>query len=67
MQEALGKARQALEDMPDASAQAFSSLKRHGVDVLAQRLDGWLGDHPASADLSSVSLVPVVTDPDVDD
>ena len=50
----LTKARQALEGMPDASAPAFSSLKRSGVEVLAQRLDGWLSD-PAS-----VGFVPVV-------
>jgi GTP-binding protein len=59
VQDALTKARQALEGMPDASAQAFSSLKRSGVEVLAQRLDGWLSD-PAS-----VGFVPVVADPDV--
>ncbi len=76
VQEALTKARQALEGMPDASAQAFSSLKRHGVDVLAQRLDGWLGDPVSepgppetepSRTTPSVGLVPVVPDPDVND
>ncbi len=38
--DALTKARSFLEGM-DASVQAFSSLKRQGVDVLAQRLDSW--------------------------
>jgi len=42
VQEALGKARNAVADLPDATVQAFSSLKRIGVDVLATRLDGWL-------------------------
>lgn len=63
-QDALMRAREALEGMPDASAQTFSSLKRAGVDVLAQRLDGWLAD---AADDDSVGLVPVVPDADVND
>ena len=42
VQEALQKARQAIEGMDNASVQAFSSLKRLGVDVLSQRLDEWL-------------------------
>ena len=42
IQEALMKARKELEGMADASVQAFSSLKRQGVDILSQRLDGWL-------------------------
>lgn len=75
VQDALTKARQALEGMPDASAQAFSSLKRHGVDILAQRLDGWLGDpgsaaSPSEAEPSvavpSMGFVPIIPDPDVD-
>lgn len=42
VQEALQKARAALEGMENASVQAFSSLKRLGVDRLSQRLDEWL-------------------------
>jgi GTP-binding protein len=42
VQDALQKARIALEGMEDATVQSFSSLKRLGVDVLSQRLDEWL-------------------------
>ncbi|ALO44738.1 ribosome biogenesis GTP-binding protein YihA/YsxC [Pseudohongiella spirulinae] len=42
VQDALQKARLALEGLEDASVQSFSSLKRLGVDVLSQRLDEWL-------------------------
>lgn len=45
-QDALRTAREAVKDLPDATVQAFSSLKYSGVDVLAQRLDEWL-EEPA--------------------
>lgn len=38
--DALAKARRFVEGM-NASVQAFSSLKRQGVDVLANKLDSW--------------------------
>jgi len=42
IQDAIKTAKAALEGLADASVQEFSSLKRHGVDVLSQRLDHWL-------------------------
>jgi GTP-binding protein len=42
IQDAIKTARTVLEGLADASVQEFSSLKRHGVDVLSQRLDSWL-------------------------
>lgn len=42
IQDALRLARETIKDLPDASAQEFSSLKRVGIEVLAARLDGWL-------------------------
>ena len=42
IQDALRAAKTAIADMEDASVQEFSSLKRIGVDVLANRLDQWL-------------------------
>ena len=48
VQDGIRKAREALEGM-DATVQAFSSLKRLGVDVLSQRLDDWLEEAPDSS------------------
>jgi GTP-binding protein len=49
IQDALREAREAIKDMPHASVQEFSSLKKIGVDILASRLDGWLESEPESA------------------
>lgn len=42
IQDALRDARDAIKDMPNASVQEFSSLKKIGVDGLARQLDSWL-------------------------
>lgn len=42
VQDALRKAKEAIDDLPDATVQPFSSLKRSGVDILSNRLNGWL-------------------------
>lgn len=47
IQDALRTAREAISDMPHASVQEFSSLKKAGIDVLARRLDSWLTPEPA--------------------
>lgn len=44
--DAIRTAKAEIQDMPDATVQAFSSLKRTGIDTLSQRLDEWL-DPPA--------------------
>jgi GTP-binding protein len=47
LQDALSKAKEAIADLPDATAQPFSSLKRGGVDILSARLNGWLDPEDA--------------------
>lgn len=48
IQDALRKARDAIKDMPYASVQEFSSLKKVGIDALAHQLDQWLAPEPAA-------------------
>ncbi len=55
IQDALRAAKTAIADMEDASVQEFSSLKRIGVDVLANRLDQWLAPTPDEQEQSTPS------------
>jgi GTP-binding protein len=55
IQDALRAAKTAIADMEDASVQEFSSLKRIGVDVLANRLDQWLAPTPNEQEQSAPS------------
>lgn len=55
IQDALRAAKTAIADMEDASVQEFSSLKRIGVDVLANRLDQWLAPTPDEQEQSAPS------------
>ncbi|HLT63017.1 MAG TPA: ribosome biogenesis GTP-binding protein YihA/YsxC [Pseudohongiella sp.] len=50
IQDAIRTAKAAIADLEDASVQEFSSLKKTGIEILANRLDEWLTPEPEESE-----------------